>query len=286
MGRSGGGVERQEFLVGCLGLVELAGVDVSQSQVLPRFQVRGIGLDGAAEERGRGGELAGLDGDQALLDLGGAAGGQVGELADEGIVEGEVHVARLCQVGGSSLLVAQAAVGHAERVVTAAGGGFGGERSFQVAGCGLGVAAVERQGADAIERRGELGLDFERAVPERGGFVGVAERGLGFGEALEGRDQVGFDRDRRAVGGGRRFEIAGGLAGEGGQVRPAMIGRIQAACFPVAVFGGLQRGECMAVEQLQPVVELAEFADRGCQVGVGCCVLFEGANAPLEACDL
>ena len=58
VGRSRGGIECQEFFVGCLGLVELAGVDARQSQVLARLQVRGVGFDGAAEERCRGGELA------------------------------------------------------------------------------------------------------------------------------------------------------------------------------------------------------------------------------------
>ena len=65
-----------------------------------------------------------------------------------------------------------------------------------------------------------------------------------------------------------------------------MVGGIESLCFAVAVFGRLERVECMGVEQLHAVVEPAEFSNGGCQFGVRCRFGFQGADAPLEACDL
>ena len=55
---------------------------------------------------------------------------------------------------------------------------------------------------------------------------------------------------------------------------------------PGSNFGGLERGEGVAVQQLDAVVEPAEFADRRAELRVARVAAFECADLPFKAVDL
>ena len=80
--------------------------------------------------------------------------------------------------------------------------------------------------------------------------------------------------------------IAAGFFGESTEVGPAMVGGVESLRFPVAVLGGLERGEGVAVQQLHAVVEPAELADRRAELRVARVAAFECADLPFEAGDL
>ena len=257
-----GRVEPGEGLERADRLVRSAGVDERQRQVAVRGQVCRVFLCRSLEQPDGIVQGAGLHRQQAALESRAASGGQKDEALNERVVYRGRGFVRPFEMETGPVPVPQIPASQCQGMVNATGGGREFECPFESLGGGRCVPGVECDPAEAVVGGRLIRVEGKGLSPARLRFRRQAKPVFDFRETEQHSHLVRCGRQHGSVAPSGRLQVAAGVEREGLQIRPAPVVRIESLRFPVAGERVLEQVEGFGLEELQSVVEAAEFAER------------------------